>query len=290
MVQDSRNWRELGTDLLRGVAGGAIIGLPLVYTMELWFIGMYISDWYIVAFLIFALAVDTGLNHASGFAPKHDFISDIGSSITALGISSVLGFIYLSLIGMVRSGTSFSAIISMTSVLAVPVSVGFSVANTQFGGKTRTGGDRPGQLPGRSDEDIERRRAKADVRDIGITIAGATIFVFSVAPIEEVAQIATRTTGYHWAALVVFSILLTYGMVFLADFSGRKRRHGYRGLLQQPIPETILAYSFSVLIGLLLMFLLGKAEIFSAVSYTVANAAVIGLPASVGGAAGRLII
>ena len=170
MAQNGKTWKGAGSDLLRGVGGGAIIGLPLVYTMELWFIGMSISDWYIVAFLLFALIVNTGLNHASGFRQQHDPVSDIGASLAALGMSAVTGSAYLLLIGMIRSGISFAAAVSMVSLVAVPISIGFSIANTQFSGKTRTGGDEPDELPGRSDEDIEKRKAKADVRDIGITV------------------------------------------------------------------------------------------------------------------------
>jgi hypothetical protein len=33
-------WRQEGRDLMAAVAGGAIVGMPLLYTMEMWYHGM----------------------------------------------------------------------------------------------------------------------------------------------------------------------------------------------------------------------------------------------------------
>lgn len=125
---------------------------------------------------------------------------------------------------------------------------------------------------------------------MGITIAGATVFVMAMAPAAEMEMISARTTGYHWAGLIAFSVIITYAIVFVADFAGKDRRRDDNGLLQKAIPETILCYVLSAASALFLMFLLGQSKDWVAVSNLIANAAVAGLPASVGGAAGRLIL
>lgn len=267
--------------MLRGLGGGAIIGMPLLYTMEMWFIGMYVTDWHIAGFLLFALLINMGLNHISGFEEEHNIWSDMRDSVVAIGAGAVLSLIVLTLIDVINPTISFASAVSMVALGAVPVSIGFSIANTQFGGGTRTSGkEAQPEVP-------EKRKAMID---IGATMAGAAVFVFAVAPTEEIVLIMSRTTGFHWAALVVFSLLLTYAIVFVADFSGAKQRMQHQGFLQRPLPETLLAYVLSVLVSLLLLFLLGRSEAFASISMIVAHSAVIGLPAAVGGAAARLII
>lgn len=248
---------------------------------------MYASDLRIAGALIFAFVVNMGLNHASGFSEEHTLWSDIRDSIVALGASIIIAAVILILINAIHVGMSFASAAGMIAVSAVPVSIGFSVANKQFGGGSQADEEWDRMS---SDQDKEKQKAKADVIDVGITIAGATVFVLAVAPTEEIEMIASRTTGFHWAGLVAFSIVLTYAMVFAAEFAGSKRRRESRGLLQQPIPETVIAYVFSVLTGLLLLFILGQVEAFTSVAQIVANGTVIGLPAAVGGAAGRLLV
>jgi putative integral membrane protein (TIGR02587 family) len=209
--------RRVGTDLVRGVAGGMILGVPLLYTMEMWWIGMYVSDWKIAGALLTALAVNVGLNHASGFAEEHDFRSDLRHGVIALGASAGIALVVLVLIRAVPGGYSFSGSVGKVALAAIPVSLGFSIANTQFGGGGRLEEKQP------HDEDPEMARAKADMLDAGINLAGAILFVFAVAPTEEILLIASRTTGWHWAGLVVFSLLLSYGIVFVADFSGSRQ-------------------------------------------------------------------
>ncbi|MEN6584203.1 MAG: DUF2391 family protein [Armatimonadota bacterium] len=41
---------------------GMIVGMPLIYTMEMWFIGMYVSDWLVAGALLFAFVVNVGLS------------------------------------------------------------------------------------------------------------------------------------------------------------------------------------------------------------------------------------
>lgn len=52
-MEDSRRaWAEEGTSLVRGVSGGLIVGIPLLYTMEMWFLGITLADWVFPVILI----------------------------------------------------------------------------------------------------------------------------------------------------------------------------------------------------------------------------------------------
>src|SRR3712207_6092555 len=53
-------WRRELNDLLRGMTGGFLIGIPLLYTMETWWIGETISPLHALLFLAVAYVVNLG--------------------------------------------------------------------------------------------------------------------------------------------------------------------------------------------------------------------------------------
>jgi len=169
------------------------------------------------------------------------------------------------------------------AIEAIPLSIGISIANTQFGGGGG-GGDAS------SGERERERRRHPTVTEGGIALAGAIVFAFNVAPTEEIVLSASRMTWLHLVTLVVFSLALSYGMIFVAEFTGLERRRNTEGFLQSPVGETLLAY----LIALAVAF--GMIGAFHGLSpaespyTTLAATVVLGLPATVGGAAGRLLV
>jgi Putative integral membrane protein (DUF2391) len=54
---------------MRGVAGGAILGVPLLYTQETWLHGRSVSPVVILAGVIIAFAANVALSYFVGFRP-----------------------------------------------------------------------------------------------------------------------------------------------------------------------------------------------------------------------------
>ena len=55
---------------MAAVAGGAIVGMPLLYTMEMWFHGMTLSEIHLLILLGVILIMNFGFSLVSGF--RHD--------------------------------------------------------------------------------------------------------------------------------------------------------------------------------------------------------------------------
>ena len=99
-------------------------------------------------------------------------------------------------------------------------------------------------------------------------------------------MLATGLDYIHLAFLVAFSLLLSYGIVFESGFD----RTQPEGLFQRPITETTLAYVVSLIVALLSLYLFNQIEPGDPLRSVIEQTLVLGLPMTIGGAAGRLVI
>lgn len=281
--QASHTWADEWRDLMRGVGGAAIIGIPLVYTMEMWQLATLLPPRNVLLLITLALLVNVGYNYASGFRDDSGIIDAVFDAVESYGLAVVFAFVLLVLLRIVDASTPVLDVATKVAVEAIPLSIGISIAAVQFTGGGDSGG---GEAQG---SETARRRYPA-LLDAGIAVAGAIVFAFNVAPTEEILLLATRATPPHLLALMVFSLALSYGMIFVADFSGVQQRRSARGLLQTPAGETVMAYALALLVSAGMLYAFHPVTVGEH-PYTFAAAMVVlGLPATVGGAAGRLLV
>lgn len=91
-------------------------------------------------------------------------------------------------------------------------------------------------------------------------------------------------------AIIATSLLLTYGIVFEAGFSNQQKRFSQRGIFQQPLSETIMAYLVSLIASMFMLWFFQKVTFSDPWTIWLDHTLLLGLPASIGGAAGRLAI
>ena len=94
----------------------------------------------------------------------------------------------------------------------------------------------------------------------------------------------------HLLALVGLSLAISYGIVFASGFDPRSSGAARRGVFQRPITETTLAYVVSLAVSLGALYLLHRVGPEDPLYYVVEQTLVLGLPASIGGAAGRVAL
>ena len=125
---------------------------------------------------------------------------------------------------------------------------------------------------------------------MGATAACATFVGMAIAPTEEVPILAAEMSYVHELLLIGLSLLLTYAIVFESGFDPQAGGARNRGPFSRPITETALAYLVSLLVALLILFLFDQIKIGDSIASVVSQTLVLGLPAAIGGAAGRLVI
>ncbi|MDQ4077992.1 MAG: TIGR02587 family membrane protein, partial [Chloroflexota bacterium] len=131
---------------------------------------------------------------------------------------------------------------------------------------------------------------RATLNDLGATVAGAVFLGISLAPTDEIPMLASGLHYGHLLAVIALSLLLTYLIVFESGFHPPAGTHLNRGPFQHPVTETVFAYVISLLIALLALYLFGRVEWGEPPIFVLAQVLVLGFPAAVGGAAGRLVI
>ncbi len=271
---------------MRGVGGAAIIGIPLLYTQEAWNIATTFGAREIFLLLLGGAVLCVGYNAVSGFRKDNGLTAAIKDAVESLAIGAVLATVLSFLLGVVDTGMSLAVIASKIAVETVPLALGASVANTQFGGDKNEDAHEKGDGTDESDGSSRKKL----LLEVGVTVAGAMILAASIAPTEEVAQIAERLSALGVAAVALVSLLLSYGMIFVADFTGAKARRESEGVLQSPMGETVLSYAVSLAVSFLLVQAFHGVEAATSPYMAIALTVSLALPATIGGAVGRLII
>ncbi|HEV2292208.1 MAG TPA: DUF2391 family protein [Tepidisphaeraceae bacterium] len=108
-AEDRYGWREEGADLLRAVAAGSIVGMPLLYTMEMWWHGMTLSIAHLLVLLAATLVVNFCFSLLSGFRPKYSIADAAGQAVSAIGLGLIYSFAVLWLIGEVEPAAAGGA-------------------------------------------------------------------------------------------------------------------------------------------------------------------------------------
>lgn len=130
----------------------------------------------------------------------------------------------------------------------------------------------------------------ATLADAGATILGAVLVSSSIAPTEEVPLIAAGLSLGGLIPLVLGSLAISYIIVFEAAFISQEVRRKQEGIFQSPVSETVFSYLISLVVSTFMLWLFQTVTVSDPPGLWMAYAIVLGFPAAVGGAAGRLAV
>jgi putative integral membrane protein (TIGR02587 family) len=286
-------WRQEFNDLVRGLAGGFLFGIPLLYTMEAWWIGIHAEPWRLLLLLLFAFLVNWMLSHFSGFRSGKAVEHPVTDALEALAIGIIGAAVTLTVLGEVRMDRPLHLNAGLIALESVPFSLGVSIASGFLGGNNeRSGGDKAEHT---TDDDVQGRKDRPNslhgtVLDAGATIAGALFVAFSIAPTEEVPMLGVHIGDWGLVTLIIFSLVVSYIITFEAGFVDQRAREQQEGAFQQPISETVFSYLLALLVATVLLFLFKQLSFADPWYVWVSRTIVLGLPAAIGGSAGRLAI
>lgn len=279
---DSAVRREL-VDIVRAVSGGMLFGIPLLYTMEVWWIGSETQPSRMLGILLLTFVPVFLLIRTSGFRTTKDIrwrdaVMDSVETV-ALGLVSVA--VLLVLLREITASSPLQEALGKIVYEATPFSIGIALAQHVL---------RRGRA--QDDDDNGDRHADRDVHgtvaDIGATAIGAIFVAFNVAPTDEVPMLAAAMPSAWLIGLVAASLVVSYSIVFVAGFADEEHRRSQPGVLQHPMTETVAAYLVSLLCAAAMLWFFQRLAAEDPYQVSLAHVVVLGLPAAVGGAAGRL--
>ena len=89
---------------------------------------------------------------------------------------------------------------------------------------------------------------------------------------------------------MLFSLLVSYMIVFEAEFRNQGTRRESQGLLQSPLNETVVAYLVALVVCASVQWLVGAFADDPSIGTILARTVVLGFPGALGAAAGRLAV
>ncbi|MBE9159647.1 TIGR02587 family membrane protein [Nodosilinea sp. LEGE 06152] len=276
--------------ILQGAVGGFLFGIPLLYTVEVWSIGAATDPLWLLVVLGATLVGVGLLTQVEGFRQTLSLhpLEALLESIEAVAIGVVCATLALVLLRRITLATPLSEVLGKVVFEAVPFALGVALARSTLQGKQ--GRDRRTTAP------LSPRLVSPTLSnlrdalvDFDAALIGAVLIAFSIAPTEEVPLLAAALPPLWLLLIMAASLGLSYAIVFASGFTDRAERR-QRGLLFSPITETLVAYLVALLASLAMLVLFQQLNPSDPWSEWLSNILVLGLPASIGGAAGRILI
>ena len=282
-------WRRELVDVVRAMSGGLLFGVPLLYTMEVWWIGSHTDPGQMLVVVAMSSVPVFLLNLTSGFRTRSNVrLRDaVADTVETVAIGIVVTAVVLVMLREITLDSPPVEALGKVLYEAMPFCLGVALAaHLLHGGRTEAE-DTSGSVAGAS-PDSDTGKLHATLADLGATAIGATFIGLSIAATDEVPMLASAMSPAWLLVVIAASLAASYAVVFVADFSKQDQRHAHEGVFQRPASETIACYLVSLIIAATLLWFFQRG--LQPWNDGLARVIVLGFPATIGGAAGRLAI
>ena len=263
------------TGLARAFAGAVIFGLPLLMTMEMWWLGFSMPAWKLALLLVLFFPFLVALSWHVGFEPTFNLRDDMVDALVAYAVGFISSAVVLALLGQLKADMALREAVGKVSLQAVPASIGALLSQTQLGdreaGKALRGG------------------TASYASELFIMAVGALFLAFNLAPTEEMVQIAAGLGEWGTIALVLASLAAMHTFVYAVAFRGSPEDHRTASGWSVLMRFSIAGYGLTLAISAGMLWSFGRLDGLS-LAAALQAIAVLGFPAAVGAAASRLIL
>ena len=269
--------RDSARAFLRAAAGGLLVGLPLLWTMEMWELGTTMSPFKLLLLLALTFGIVVGFNAITGFRRERSWLQLLIDALEGMGIAVLIAAGMLFLLGRLEPELGLQTLVGRVALLSIPVAFGTAIAAAVLSEPDAGGGREPTGPIGR----------------LLVSAGGALYFALNVAPTDEVRILGSEADVALLLLVIAASIVLSLGIVFIVELPGGRQVSTTRAFVEAPIDnpigETIAAYVVALLVSAVLIVALGLSDglgLRAMVGYVV----MLGTIATFGSAAGRLLI
>lgn len=268
---------HFGANMGRAAAGALIFSLPMLMTMEMWWIGFYVDEIRLAVLMAVTVPLLVALSYYVGFEDTFRLSDDLRDAFLALAVGAATSAVILWLFGIITPDMPLREVVGKVALQSVPASIGAMLARSQMGGENN--GDKASVAESNPSYHGE----------IFIMAVGALFLSFNLAPTEEMILIAYKMSGEKELLLLLLTLLIMHGFVFAVNFHGETEpppASSWWGLF---LRFTVVGYAVVLLVSLFMLWIFGRTdglppdEILSAV-------VVLSFPGALGAAAARLIL
>ena len=285
------NWRQELAEIVSGASGGFLFGTPLLYTMEVWSIGSYIQPPFMLVVLSVTLVIILLLNRIEGFRPQESatFPGAIAETTETLAIGLICATVMLIVLGRIDLQTPLVETLGKIIFEGVPFALGVTFSRSLLSGDAEESLDR-----NNSNESSANKKQEIvwqdTLADLSATLIGALFIAFSIAPTDEIIVIAASASPGRLLLIIAASLLISYCIVFASNIANYQHRLQQQGLFQTPQSETVISYLVSIFASMLMLWFFQQLTFSDPWFLWLRYSIILALPASIGGAAGRLAV
>ena len=264
--------REYG----RGIGGGFLFSLPLLLTMETWSAAVMVGPGRLLFAIAATLILLSGYNLYAGL--RHD--SSLGEvlidSVEEMGIGIVLSAGLLYLFGRLDPAAPFGEHLGLIVLEGMFAAVGVSVGTAQLssGEDDNSGGP--------------QGRQRTISSEVVLAVCGSVLIAANVAPTDEVLLLASEMQASRLLGMMALSLFIAALLLFYSDFKGSARFADSRGPLGV-IHGSAITYVAALFTSMVLLWFFGRFA-HHGTTVNAAQCVVLGFPATLGAAAGRLLL
>ena len=186
-----QEWRSVG----RAIGGAVVFSLPLMMTMEMWWLAYYIPPFRLFCLLALSLPLFYGVSHIIGFTDNIGVVDNIIDVLVAYAFGFMISACCLLLFNTISFSTPLYLNLTAITLQAIPATLGALLARSALG---------------------SRKHNTRDVRTISdqliIMAVGALFLGLNVSPTEEIVLIARQMTDLH--SLILFLTTLFIMLMF----------------------------------------------------------------------------
>ncbi len=268
----------------RGIAGGLLFSLPLLYTMEVWHTGFTVQSWQLVTYVFVTFLLLLGYNRYAGLRRDASHTEVVIDSVDELGLGMLIAALILWLIGRIITDMAVGEIIGQVVLEAMTVAIGVSVGTAQLGGDggEDTGSGEDANADGNEQNDVHFGG------QLVIALCGAVLFAANVGPTEEITVIAVEAGSGKLLLIALLSLALSALVLFYSDFTGAKKWTRAENL-RSIFTGSIITYAVALFVSAMILWFFGHFA-GNALVTCVSQIVVLGLLAALGASAGRLLL
>ena len=255
----------------RGIAGGMMFSLPLLYTMEMWWSGFILHPLRMAVLMLSTFILLLGYNRFAGLRQDNTWAEVVIDSFEEMGIGLILSATMLFLLNRINPQDSLSEALCKIVMEGMLVAIGVSVGTAQLGTQ--------------SEEDTPRNGWFAQLT---LAVCGAVLFAANIGPTEEVQVLAMESTPWHQLGLVLASFALGGMVLYFSEFQGSKRFTRRESRLDIAT-GSVLTYTISFLVSAAILWFFGRLDDMP-LAFCISQTVVLAFPAALGASAGRLLV
>ncbi|MGD9868065.1 MAG: TIGR02587 family membrane protein [Hyphomicrobiales bacterium] len=266
--------RQFFKGLGRAFGAALMFATPMIMTMEMWAIGFTVPPWRLMLLMLVMVPLVAGLSRFAGIRSSSDWRANVVDGFVAIAVGAVMAASVLLLLGIIGGGMTAREIVGKLSVQTFAGSIGAALARDQMG---------------RHQVDDGGRKRTTYAQALFLMTAGAVFLGLNIAPTEEVALLAYKTTAASKLALVAVSMMLMHGFVYGLNFRGMPAPPEGATFWSLFIHYTVVGYAIALSVSLYMLWTFGSLD-GTGMEEVLSAAVVLAFPCALGAAAFRLIL